>query len=178
MQIQHQDDSGLFPGAYTQQLQWRRGGRFVLHATNQGKPNVSDFTADGREIRYVYNGHHFVTPLAVPPNQMPGWEVCGGDIMGWLQDTPTSHVYFQPPAGMTLRWSFGPRTIWHGMKVRELQAQGSNQGHQGTISLFLNPSATMLVGHEMAQPDGKVGYALFLDQKENPPLPTTLGNDL
>ena len=62
------------------------------------------------------------------------------------------------------------------MKVRELQAHIGNQGHIGVMSLFLDPSGTLLLGHEWETTDGKPGYALFLSQKENPPLPATLGN--
>ena len=97
-------------------------------------------------------------------------------LAGWLQDTPASHFLFSPPPGMALTWTFGPRTVWHGMKVRELQAHISNQGHVGVMSLFLDPSGTLLLGHEGETTDGKPGYALFLGQKENPPLPATLGN--
>jgi RNA polymerase sigma factor (sigma-70 family) len=177
MQIEHQDDSGLYPGRYTQKLQWRRGGRFVLRVTAQDNPKVSDFTANGRQISSVFDGHHFVTPLAVSPNDMPGWEVSGGEIMGWLQDTPASGFLFSPPPGMTFTWSFGPRTVWHGFKVRELQGHITNQGRVEIISLFIDRQSPLCLGHEGPGLGGKaVGYALYTNQKENPPLPTTLGS--
>ena len=176
MRVQHQDDSGLFPGSYSQTLQWRRGGRFVLRVTAQDRPKVPDFMADGRQVVYSVNGHPMTDSLTIPPNNMPGWEVSGGEILGWLQDTPASSFILNPVPGMSITWSFGPRTVWHGMKVREMQAHISNQGHIGTMSLFLDPTATMIVGHEGERADGKPGYALFLDQKENPSLSLTLGN--
>ena len=176
MRVQHQDDSGLFPGAYTQNLRWRRGGRFVLRVAAQDNPKVSDFISDGSHVVHTFNGQRMVDSLTISPNFSPGWEVSGGEIMGWLQDTPMSHFLFSPPPGMTLTWGFGPQTVWHGMKVRELQGHISNQGHTGVVSLFLDPSETMLLGHQGETIDGKPGYALFLDQKENPPLPATLGS--
>ena len=177
MRIEHQDDSGLYPGRYTQHLQWRRGGRFVLRVTPQDNPKVSDFNADGRQVSYVYDGRRFVSPLAVSPNDMPGWEVSGGEIMGWLQDTPASQVLLNSRPGMTLTWSFGPRTVWHGLKVKELQARMTQQGHVETMSLFIDPQASLCLGHEGPGLGGKpAGYALYTDQKEDPPLPATLGN--
>ena len=175
MRVQHQDDSGLFPGAYTQKLRWRRGGRFVLRVTAQDRSEASDFFADGRQVVYSVNGRPMTPSLTIPPNDAPGWEVSSGEIMGWLQDTPASHFLFSPPPGMALTWTFGPRTVWHGMKVRELQGHISNQGHTGVMALFLDPSGTLLLGHEGETTDGKPGYALYLDQTDNPPLPATLG---
>ena len=176
MNIQHQGDAGPYSGAYTQKLRWRRGGRFVLRVVAQDRPEASDFIANGRQVVYSVNGRPMTASLTIPPNDAPGWEMSGGEIMGWLQDTPASHFLFSPPPGMALTWTFGPRTVWHGMKVRELQAHISNQGHVGVMSLFLDPSGTLLLGHEGETTDGKPGYALFLSQKENPPLPATLGN--
>jgi|GEM_PF-2099790 len=174
MRIEHHDDL-LYSGDYTQQLQWRRGGHFVLHVTASDNPKVSDFTANGRQVVYTVNGRPSEESLTIPPNDMPGWEVSGGDIMGWLQDTPSSHEFFSPPPGMALTWVVGPRSVWHGMRVRELQAHITNQGHIGTASLFIDKETPVIVGHENENADGKPGYALFLDQKENPPLPAKLG---
>ena len=190
MNIQHYGDTGLYPGPYTQQLRWQRGGRFELRNTSpQNKAlredlsptydprAVPDFVADGTQVVSVLpSGKRSTEQEGPQPNFMPGWEVTGGEIVGWLQDTPTSHYFFSPPPGMTLTWSHGTRTVWHGLKVRELQAHITNQGHTGTFSLFLNPSATMLAGTDGEIAAGKPGYTLFLDQKENPPLPATLGS--
>ena len=176
MRVEHQGDSMLFPGKYTQVLQWRRGGRFIFRVTAQGRPKVPDFMADGRRVAYSVNGRPMTASLTIPPNDVPRWELPGGEIMGWLQDTPRSHWFFSPPPGITITWTFGPRTVWHGMKVQELQAHISNQGHVGTASLFIDKETPVIVGHENENADGKPGYALFLDQKENPPLPAKLGS--
>ena len=183
MDLQHQGDIGPYSGTYNQQLQWQRGGRFSLFGLRvvplpiAGSNTVPGFFADGaRVVSRLPGGKRSTEQEAPQANFMPTWEVTGGEIMGWLQDTQNSHVLFSPPPGMTLTWTFGPRTIWHGMKVRELQAHISNQGHVGVMSLFLDPSGTLLLGHEGETTDGKPGYALFLDQKENPPLPATLGS--
>jgi len=174
MRIEHHDDL-LYPGDYTQQLQWRRNGRFVLHVTAKDNPKVSDFTANGRQVLSQVNGRRYEEPLTLPPHNVSGWEVSGGEILGWLQDTPTSHYVFSPTPGMALTWVVGPRTVWHGMRVRELQGHITNQGHIPTASLFIDKETPLIVGHENINTDGKLGYALFLDQKENPPLPATLG---
>jgi len=205
MQITHQDSSGLYPGRYTQHLQWRRGtqvegsrGHFVLRnmspsnktlredlvTTNDGTQNaprtVPDFLADGRHVRSLWPGGKQTTDWEAPqPNSVPGWEVTGGSILSWLQDTPTGRFYLTPPPGVTLQWSIGPRTLWRGQKVQELLAQVTNQGQTDTSSYFLSATSPTLVGFEWRtgkSGGGKIGYALYTNQKENPPLPTTLGN--
>ena len=179
MRIEHQDAADIDPGGYTQKLQWRRGGRFTIRGTAPENPKITDFIANGRRVTYMYmvDDIHFNTPLTVAQNSMPAWEMFGGEILGWLQETPASRSWFSP-AGMPLFWTYGPRTVWHGMKVRELQGHISNQGHRSTVSLFLDANALRLVGHEGERNDGKPGpnYVLYLDQKENPPLSATLGN--
>jgi len=193
MSVQHYGDTRRpYLGPYTQQLQWQRGGRFELRNTspqNKALPEggdhtaanepraVPDFVADGTQVACILpRGNRWTEQETPRPSFMPGWEITGGEITGWLQDTPTSQYYFSPPTGMMLTWSFGPRTVWRGLRVRELQAHIANHGHIGTFYLFLNPSATMLLGTEGEILGGKPGYTLYLDQKENPPLPATLGN--
>ena len=189
MRLQHQGDNEMYPGAYTQQLQWRRGGRFEMRNTSpenkalseklssgNGQRTVPDFVADGTQVVSVLpSGKRRTEPEASGSNSEMGWEVTGGEIVGWLQDTPTSDYFFHPQPGMTLTWSIGPRTVWHGLKVRELQARIANQGHAATFSFFIDRSATMLLGKEGKLGDGKPGYALFLNQQENPSLPAALG---
>ncbi len=193
MQITHQDSSGLYPGAYTQQLQWQRGGRFELRNTSpQNKalredpspPNepraIPDFVADSTQVVSVLPSGTRRTEQEGPrPNSVPGWEVTGGSILSWLQDTPMGQLLLTPPPGTFGTWSFGPRTVWHGQKVRELLAQWTNQGQTDTSSYFLSATSPTLVGfewHTGKSGGGKIGYALYTNQKENPPLPTTLGN--
>ena len=193
MNIQHYGDTGMYPGPYSQQIQWRRGGRFelrntspqnkALHEDSSPSPtytpqSVPDFVADGTQVVYILpSGHRRSGQEAPQPNVVPGWEVTGGMIVGWLQDTPTSHFFFNPlPPGVTLTWSFGPRTVWRGLKVRELQGHILNHGHVSAFSLFLDSSAPMLAGAAGEAANGKPGYTLYLDQKENPPLPAALGN--
>ena len=177
MGIQHQDDSGLYPGAYTQHLQWIRGGRFILRVASPDAASPSNFIGDGRLVVYTFKGRLMTDSLTIAPNDMPGWEVSGGEIVGWLQDTPASHVLLNPRPGMNLTWRFGPRTVWHGLKVRELQGRMTSQGRVEALSLFIDRQAPLCLGHEGPGLGGKPGgYALYTDQKENPPLPSTLGS--
>lgn len=193
MQITHQDSSGLYPGRYTQRLQWQRGGRFELRNTSpQNKmlredlspvnnPRaVPDFVADGAQVVSVLpSGKRRTEQEGPQPNTMPGWEVTGGSVLSWLQDTPYGRLFLTPPPGTKGDWSVGPRTVWHGRKVRELLARWTSQGQTETSSYFLGPDSPTLVGFEWHTGwagKGKVGYALYTNQKENPPLPATLGS--
>src|SRR5438874_2653083 len=113
MRIEHQDSSGLFPGRYTQTLRWRRDGRFELRVVSPGNRRVPDYYADGRQILMVRPGNVWSTePLQPEPNTSPGWEVSGGAIMGWLQDTPSSRFFLSPPREMPIQCELGPRTSW------------------------------------------------------------------
>lgn len=203
MQMVQHDSSGLYPGAYTQQLDWKRGtqtdgndGQFSLRNLSPGnkalregfdsvpgdRPRaVPDFFADGRQVVTVEpSGKQTKEWEAAVPNISPGWEVTGGLILSWLQKTPNGDFISNPPPGMKIIWSIGPRTVWHGLKVREVRGQISHEGQPGTLmgSFFLGASSPTLVGQEadMGGPrGGKPGYTLYTHQKENPVLPAALG---
>jgi hypothetical protein len=183
MRIEHQDSSGLYPGRYTQRLRWRRGGHFELLVTSKGNRRVPDFYADGRHVLWSHPDHRWSPGELVPePNTAPGWEVSGGPIVSWLQDTWTGRAYLEPPKEMQLSWQFGPRTEWRGQRVREIV--GTIGGRRdASFSLFVDAQRKLLVGVEYQvlvgaenQASGKVGWAVYADQQINPALLATVGN--
>jgi hypothetical protein len=177
MRIEHQDSSGLFPGRYTQTLRWRRGGRFELRVVSPRDQRVPDYYADGRQVLMIRPGNVWSTePLQPEPNTAPGWEVSGGLIMGWLQETPSSRFFLEPPKNMSIQWELGPRTSWHGRAVRELRAKMTWEQKPGPdYSMFIDAQRPLLIGFEWV-PNDKPGWALYADQRLNPPLPASLGD--
>ena len=198
MQIVQHDSSGLYAGTYTQQLDWRRGtqtdgsgGQFSLRNLSPSNKALSEDFGNAHHAvpDFFANGSHVVTVEpsgkqtkeweASVPNFVPGWEVTGGLILSWLQKTPTGDIVSNPPPGMKIIWSIGPRTVWHGLKVREICGQISHEGQPGTNigSFFLGASSLVLVGQEGSngEPGGKLGYAIYMHQQANPVLPATLG---
>lgn len=175
MRIEHQDSSGLFPGRYSQSLRWRRGGRFELLVTPKGSQKVPDFYADGRQVLWIRPGNVWTTGELMPDaNTMPGWEVSGGPILGWLQSTPSSRFFLEPPKGTKIVWSHGPRTEWRGQKVREIRGRVVQETRDSTVSVFVDPERKLLLGMEYPL-NGKLGWMLYADQKLNPALPENLG---
>lgn len=194
MTIQHQDSSGLYPGAYTQQLQWRRGiqtegrhGHFALLNTSSHNKALNEeaspvgsaravpsFFADGRKVLSVWpHGKRATEWETSQPNIMPGWEVTGGLILSWLQETPGGQLLFDPPQGMTVSWVFGPRTVWQGQNVRELNVKLDVQGGSEPLSLFVSRTGSRLIGFEWKATPSKTGYAVYTHQQEDPSLPAT-----
>jgi thiol-disulfide isomerase/thioredoxin len=97
-------------------------------------------------------------------------------IVSFLQGTPNSHFFLRPPQGAMLTYAFGPRTRWHGHKVREILvtiARGEEKPG-APISFFVDPANKTLTGFEWTG-NGKVGYAVYTGQKKNPNLPLALG---
>lgn len=179
MNIRHQDSSGLFPGTFSQTLRWRKGDRFTLLVKSQGNTEVPDYYADGRQVHVVLpGGSRQSESIAPQPNRMPGWEVTGGTILGFLQNTDNSRLFFEPIKGMSLKWSYGPRTLWKGKKVREVAVHIARNGEARTASgsFFVDAATNTLVGFEWDQVTGKMGYALYEDQQADLQLPTTLGD--
>jgi len=169
MDIEQHDSSGLYPGNFTQHLDWKRGGVFTLAATSQpGKP-VPDFTGDGAQVTQKFpDGTTNTDPEIPAPNTSPGWEVTSGFIMSWLQNTATGQIFSQPPAGIQTDIAMGERTRWHGLKVRELKVTVTQAGYNGHSSMFVDPATHAYVGYEWhLDRDGKggVGYALYKNQK-------------
>ncbi len=176
MRIEHQDSSGLYPGKYRQSLQWRKGGRFELRVTEKGEAAVPDFFADGqRGLRVLPDGGSRTEPLVPRPNSVPGWEVSGGFILGWLQDTPGTRMLLEPTKEFSIEWSFGPRLEWRGQKVRELVGKLSGGGRERTVSLFVGEGSRDLGGLE-ADLNGKLASVRYSEQQKNPQLPPLLGD--
>jgi hypothetical protein len=176
MRIEHQDSSGLFPGHYTQTLRWRRGGRFELLVTSKDNQRVPDYYADGRHVLMIQPGNIWTSEELQPrPNTAPGWEVSTGPILGWLQETPASRFFLDPPREMPIQWELGPRTSWHGQAVREIRGVIPGQKPPLEYSLFVDAQQPLLVGTE-AFLNGKTGWELYADQRLNPPLPPSLGD--
>jgi hypothetical protein len=176
MRIEQQDSSGLFLGRYTQRLRWRRGGRFELIVTSKGNRTVPDFYANSRQVLGIHPDHHWTTGELVPDrNTMPGWEVSGGPIVGWLQDTWSGRALLEPPKEWPVEWRFGPRTEWRGQPVHEIAGTLTDRQRDAGISLFVDAPRKLLVGLENRS-NPKVGWALYADQQLNPALPPTLGD--
>jgi len=177
MQVTHQDSLAATPVKYTQVLQWHQGGRFEMHNTPAAGATRPDIYADGGHVVSVFpNGQRNTESLTVPPNTMPQWPVQGGQILQWLQAVPLNEMFFRPQLGITLTWQFGPRTSWHGQKVRELRATLRIGRQTAQTSFFVDEAAQTLVGDEFIQPDGIKMDTFYTNQKENPPLPATLGS--
>ena len=72
----------------------------------------------------------------------------------------------------------GPRTKWHGYRVRELlmkNGETSPYYPRGYFfSTFLDATQPKLIGIE-TNALHKIGWALYTNQKEKPALPKTLG---
>lgn len=173
MIIYNHDSSGLFPGDYTQRLDWQSDGKFTLKVTSPGNKTVPDFVSDGSQVMAIYpDGHREVMP---PPdsNNSPGWEVSAGFILGWLENTPLSNdVIGGIPGAVMTRWSYGPRTQWHGRHVKELILRltfgPQAGGRSGAASFFVDPATKEYVGEEsqyVGQGSSEMGYALYENQK-------------
>ena len=168
MTIRHQDTSGLYPGSFTQKLAWKRGGPFTLSVVSPGNQKVPNFRATGQQVISTYpDGRKLTAGLQIDPNTSPGWEVTGGLILSFLQHTPLSEFFLHPPKGMEIAWSYGSRTNWKGMKVKELVATVAGGGHSEPVHFFINEAGKQLIGFEW-KGNGKLGYAIYSDQQEKP----------
>jgi hypothetical protein len=161
------------PGRTTQTLRWRRGGRFELLHTGEDLRPYGSFYSDGRYVLQIAPDLVWsAEELAVPEDKTTLWEVNALPILGWLQNTPTSPWYFeiQPPDWLRYEWSFGPRTEWQGLPVRELRMsiRGTSSYDR---SLFVDPEKKLFIGWESGS-----SFGLFVDQQLNPALPDTLGD--
>jgi hypothetical protein len=175
MRVEHQDSSGLFPGRYTQTLRWCRGGHFELRVASKGKTRVPDYYADGKQVLSIQPGNVWMTGGLMPDaNTMPGWEVSGGPMLGWFQNTPSSRFFLDPPGDVKIEWAVGPRTTWRSRPVRELRGKVTREGGGSWISIFVDPDRKLLIGMEYPL-NGKMGSVLYADQKLNPALPRALG---
>lgn len=190
MTIEHHDSSGLFPGSYRQLLNWRKtaqpgklgpGGqpttnRFELIVTDRQSSNAPDYFCNGSGVmaRWSDGRKEFRTPFE-NANTMAGWEVTGGLILGWLQDTPGSKVITDPPEGMKAIYDFGSAREWKGEKVKEIVIGWQMGETKRDIHLFTSPKFDRLVGFEWPFAKG-TGWAHYQDQKRNLRQPKSLGD--
>ena len=129
--VECHDASGLFPGNYTQTLKWKKGNRFELLVTVksdfvkvEGNPGSEppDYFSNGKEVlMQKYDGASSTRSMDMGPNTMPGWEVSGGPILGWLLDSPSSKFFLSTPEGFKLSYAWGDRKEWEGTEVREVK---------------------------------------------------------
>ncbi len=178
MRIEHRDSSGLYPGGYTQELRWRKGDRFTLKVVSRGNETVPDFHANGLELmRLGPDGSSESEAIRPESGSSPDWEVSGGLILSWLQDTPMGRMILDPGSGLGIRWVYGPRTEWRSHPVREvvmtIADPGDPDGRGTEASLFVDPVGRRLIGVE-ANVTGRPGWAVYADQRENPAAPDGL----
>lgn len=184
MTIRHKDSSGLFPGSYTQELRYLKPGRFELKVKTKSKFNPTegapgalapDYYSDGKTVASVRDKAVVSTnPVTPEPNTMPGWEVSGGPILGWLMDSPSSRAYIDPPAELKTTLRFGSRTKWQGEDVREILLTMGDSKTGLVVSFFIDRLGRRLVGFEWS-PGGRIGFAHYSKQEFNPKLPSNLG---
>lgn len=178
MRIEHRDSSGLYPGEYTQELRWRKGDKFTLKVISRGNEAVPDYHANGLELLTLRaDGSSESGAIRPEPGVSPGWEVSGGFILSWLQDTLVGRMVLDPRPGLKMRWSYGPRKEWRSHAVREVvmtvtDPRDRNGGGLKT-SLFVDPDGKRLIGVE-SSPTGRPGWALYEDQRENRAAPDGL----
>jgi hypothetical protein len=98
---------------------------------------------------------------------MPGYEVTGGLIFTWLLNSPTIALFTKPPEGVTVAIDWGHRESWHDQKVSEITFKMGMGKESSEASLFLDPDHKRFIGME-AKNNGKLGYMLYRNQKENP----------
>ncbi|MEZ0327757.1 MAG: hypothetical protein ACAH95_17825, partial [Fimbriimonas sp.] len=181
----HQDSSGLFPGSFTQELKWKKGGRFELIVTKPNKKKLEpgsqggyapDFYSDGEQVHSFWKGNaQASTPIKPPENTSPGWEVSGGPILSFLVDSGVSKFYKNPPPHITLTFTWGPRVKWQGEEVREVKMAMTQGDVTLPIYMFLTKDAKEFVGYEWETGKAKLGWMHYTNRKENPVLPLTLG---
>ena len=185
MSIEHHNREGLFPGNHRHSLQWRKGGRFELLVTsNNQQGKVPNYYANGEQVVTVYpDGTTGTESLAPRGDYAPGWGSNGGVILGMLQrgEEAASVIGFLNPPNMETRWKFGPRTEWHGQKVRELLLEAivqTNPRFPSTstfTSVFISEDEKSFIGWE-ANYGGQLRWVTCTNQRVNPDLPTTLGD--
>lgn len=184
MKVTHQGSWAASPSGFTTQLQWRRGGRFEIHNTGTAQvgANWPNIYSDGSQVVDMFpSGRRRAKSLAstLLPGSISDWTVVGGEILQWLQVYPLSEQLFQPHPEAQITWQFGPRTSWHGQKAKEilLTGPGPSPNRSGRVSFFVDESTRELIGFEQfTPPDGKRWDDFYADQKENLPLPATLGS--
>lgn len=186
MTIKHKDGSGLFPGAFTQSLKWRKGDAFELVVVKMSGPKPAPdqqglqapafYCGDGATVTIIWRDRpRERRELSHDSNTSPGWEVSGGLILSVLLGSPGADMMFNTPPGVSAKWSFGKATKWQGEAVREIQVAWDIQGRSGAMSVYVSANGRRLVGFSAAGGGSKPGWAHYMNQVENPTLPRSLG---
>jgi beta-lactamase regulating signal transducer with metallopeptidase domain len=179
MAIEHRDTSGLMPGRYTQTLHWRDDNRFELITTeyNEFPDHKADFYADGKKVTArTADGRVAEEDLHGQENISYGWEVSGGPIMTWLQHTVSGRYWLSKD----VQWSYGPRKLWHGHKVREVcmhwVARPGIPAMNFHVSYFVDAQKPILIGMETdAYHKAQPGYEEYRNQTVNNRFSDQLG---
>ena len=182
MTIEHKDSSGLFPGQYKQKLVWSKGGKFELTTTssagagknsNAAGRKAPNYYADGKSVVSVHpDGKRSSSGLVPDQNTSPSWEVSGGLILSWLQDTPAGKFIFNPPGDLKTSWAWGTEKSFRGLAAKEIVLTWGGTDHKA--SLYISPDENQLLGMVMERP-GQKGWAVYKDQQSNPSVPKGLG---
>jgi len=184
MTIENHDASGLFPGDFTQTLRFRKGNRFELRVTKANPKDVSkpgtkapDYYCDGTIVWTKWPGQLLSEHSALNrnPNNIPGYEVSSGMILSWLLNSPSADFFLRPPAGMKIDFTFGKAVTWRQLDVRPVVLTMEQSKDVVAATFYCSRQGDHLVGLEWTN-NGKVGYAKYLNQVENPKLPATLGD--
>jgi len=172
--IEHHDDSGLFPGDYTQKLVWTGKGKFDIKVTKpssykptQERPGglAPDYRADGTTVTSAWADGRTSSDAVTPrENSSPGWEVSGGLAMSFLERTKIVDYLLDPPEQYKLTWSLGKATNWQDMEVRELIAEFG--GRDQKMHVYLEKSRPLFVG--VRAEGGSKGWMIYRDIKTEP----------
>lgn len=168
MRIVHHNSSGLFPGDYEQKLTWKAPKEFKLKVTKAAKGEertAPDYICDGINVVDTGGSHpNHSEPINTDLNRMPGWEVSGGQILGWLMKSPSSQLMENPPAQFKVAFTWGDAKEWKGTPVKEIIAK--IDGVSESMNLFLSTDGKRLLGWTSTfnKKDASVQY---LDQKLN-----------
>lgn len=181
--IEHHDSSGLYPGDYTQELKWKKGGRFELKVTKLNPKDVAspgskapDYFCDGKDVLTIRpDGSRSSRPVNTDPNISPGYEVSGGLIMTILLDSPSGKVIMNPPAALGMTWSLGEEVEWKGEKGKQLILSIERQGQKANGTFYYAEGPLKLLGMEF-KADKQQGWSHYRDEKRNPVLPEKLGD--
>ncbi|MBX3119407.1 MAG: hypothetical protein KF784_10100 [Fimbriimonadaceae bacterium] len=175
VEIEHDFSSGLFPGKYQQELLVSKKNGFRLTV----KVDKCEKRPDGCAYDYYYSAgkkvvtlrgdERFTADLNTDENQMPGYEVTGSMILSWMLKSPAIDRFFEPPKGYKFDYAWGSRTEWHGQKTKEIVLKiTQTEAKEGPeVWMFLSEDKKKFLGHEWKS-QGKVGYQLYSNQKENP----------
>lgn len=188
--IEHQDDSGLFPGHYIQQLRWRKDKHFDLKVTEksdfvptEGRPGglAPDYFCDGSYVTTIRFGQPPRNdPVDPGPNTMPGWEVSGGPALSALMGTPFIDLLAkldQGPkskGGMTFTFLDGKATDWKGTRVHEIVLTAAFGSEKQVVNFYLAPDGGSVIGMSMDM-NGKHSWMRYSNAIRNPDLPADLG---